>query len=109
MLSRSSSSLRPARRAGGAIVAPGGDPMDRYDLLVIGGGAAGINAVRAATRAGAHVALGDMGPLGGTCVNRGGIPKKALVKARRVHSLVRHAAQYGTGADNVRLDRPRRL
>lgn len=45
--------------------------MDRYDLLVIGGGAAGINAVRAATRAGAHVALVDTGPLGGTCVNRG--------------------------------------
>ncbi|PYM82202.1 MAG: hypothetical protein DMD84_18350 [Candidatus Rokuibacteriota bacterium] len=45
--------------------------MDRYDLLVIGGGAAGINAVKAATRAGANVALVDTGPLGGTCVNRG--------------------------------------
>ena len=45
--------------------------MDRYYLLVIGGGAAGINAVKAATKARAHVALVDMGPLGGTCVNRG--------------------------------------
>jgi len=45
--------------------------MDRYDLLVIGGGAAGINAVKAATRVDAHVALVDAGPLGGTCVNRG--------------------------------------
>jgi len=45
--------------------------MDRYDLLVLGGGAAGINALKAATRAGARVALVDRGPLGGTCVNRG--------------------------------------
>jgi len=46
--------------------------MDRYDLLVIGGGAAGINALKAAvTKAGARVALVDTGPLGGTCVNRG--------------------------------------
>jgi len=45
--------------------------MDRYDLLVIGGGSAGINALKAATRAGARVALVDTGPLGGTCVNRG--------------------------------------
>jgi pyruvate/2-oxoglutarate dehydrogenase complex dihydrolipoamide dehydrogenase (E3) component len=45
--------------------------MDGYDLLVIGGGAAGINALKAATRAGARVALVDTGPLGGTCVNRG--------------------------------------
>ena len=45
--------------------------MDRYDLLVIGGGAAGINALKAATKTGARVALVDTGPLGGTCVNRG--------------------------------------
>jgi pyruvate/2-oxoglutarate dehydrogenase complex dihydrolipoamide dehydrogenase (E3) component len=45
--------------------------MERYDLVVIGGGAAGINGLKAATKAGARVALVDMGPLGGTCVNRG--------------------------------------
>jgi hypothetical protein len=39
--------------------------------VMIGGGAAGINALKAATRAGARVALVDTGPLGGTCVNRG--------------------------------------
>jgi len=65
---------RPFAQPGGLVALysrPGGDPMDRYDLLVIGGGAAGINAVKAATRAGANVALVDTGPLGGTCVNRG--------------------------------------
>ncbi|MBI1734087.1 MAG: FAD-dependent oxidoreductase [Candidatus Rokubacteria bacterium] len=45
--------------------------MDRYDLLIIGGGAAGINAAKAAMALKARVALVDRGPLGGTCVNRG--------------------------------------
>jgi pyruvate/2-oxoglutarate dehydrogenase complex dihydrolipoamide dehydrogenase (E3) component len=45
--------------------------VERYDLVVIGGGAAGINAVKAAVALKARVALVDRGPLGGTCVNRG--------------------------------------
>ncbi len=45
--------------------------MDRYDLVVIGGGAAGINAAKAALALEARVALIDRGPLGGTCINRG--------------------------------------
>lgn len=45
--------------------------MDRYDLVIIGGGAAGINAAKTAIALNARVALVDRGPLGGTCVNRG--------------------------------------
>jgi pyruvate/2-oxoglutarate dehydrogenase complex dihydrolipoamide dehydrogenase (E3) component len=45
--------------------------VKRYDLVVIGGGAAGINAVKSAVALKARVALVDRGPLGGTCVNRG--------------------------------------
>ena len=45
--------------------------MDRYDLVIIGGGAAGINAAKVALRLKASVALIDRGPLGGSCVNRG--------------------------------------
>ena len=45
--------------------------MDRYDLLVIGGGAAGINALKHGVKLGARVALVDSGPLGGACINRG--------------------------------------
>jgi len=45
--------------------------MDRYDLLVIGGGAAGINALKQGLKLGARVALIDAGPLGGACINRG--------------------------------------
>ncbi len=45
--------------------------MDRYDLVVVGGGAGGINAAKTALKLGASVALVDRGPLGGSCVNRG--------------------------------------
>jgi pyruvate/2-oxoglutarate dehydrogenase complex dihydrolipoamide dehydrogenase (E3) component len=42
-----------------------------FDLVIIGGGAAGINAAKTALALKARVALVDRGPLGGTCVNRG--------------------------------------
>jgi len=45
--------------------------MDRYDVVIIGGGAAGINALKSVRDLGASVALVERGPLGGTCVNRG--------------------------------------
>jgi pyruvate/2-oxoglutarate dehydrogenase complex dihydrolipoamide dehydrogenase (E3) component len=44
---------------------------DRYDFVIIGGGAAGINAAKTAMALGVRAALIDRGPLGGTCVNRG--------------------------------------
>jgi pyruvate/2-oxoglutarate dehydrogenase complex dihydrolipoamide dehydrogenase (E3) component len=45
--------------------------VERYDLVIIGGGAAGINALKAAVTLRARVILVDRGPLGGACVNRG--------------------------------------
>ena len=42
-----------------------------YDLVIVGAGAAGINAAKTARSLQARVALIDRGPLGGTCVNRG--------------------------------------
>ena len=78
--------------------------MDRFDLVVIGAGAAGITAAKTALSLGARVALADRGPLGGLCVNRGCIPKKALVTAGRVHRLVREAGGFGTFSGAVRLD-----
>ena len=45
--------------------------MERYDVVIIGGGAAGINALKTAVKLKARVALVDRGPLGGSCVNFG--------------------------------------
>ncbi len=49
----------------------GGLALERYDLIIVGGGAAGINGLIAAVRMTARVALVDRGPLGGTCINLG--------------------------------------
>ncbi len=78
--------------------------MERFDLVVIGAGAAGITAAKTAADLGARVALADRGPLGGLCVNRGCIPKKALVSAGRVHRQARDSVTFGTLATGVRLD-----
>ncbi len=78
--------------------------MDRFDLVVIGAGAAGITAAKTAVSLGARVVLAERGPLGGLCVNRGCIPKKALVTAGRVHRLVHEAGGFGTFTGPVRLD-----
>lgn len=59
-------------------------PRDRTpDLLVIGGGAGGLGAARAAARRGARVVLVDAGPLGGDCTFTGCIPSKTVIEAAR--------------------------
>ena len=50
-----------------------------YDLLVLGGGSGGVAAARRAAEHGAKVAVCEDGQWGGTCVNRGCVPKKFFV------------------------------
>lgn len=67
----------------------------RYDAIVIGAGQAGpFLAVRLAA-AGQQVALVEREHLGGTCVNDGCIPTKALVASARAAHVARHAAEWG--------------
>ena len=54
-----------------------------YDLFVIGAGSGGVRAARVAAKLGARVGLTEDSDLGGTCVNRGCVPKKLLVYAGR--------------------------
>lgn len=51
----------------------------RYDLVVLGGGAAGFSAATVAAERGAKVLLATRGPLGGTCVNYGCVPTKYML------------------------------
>ncbi|HEU4439818.1 MAG TPA: NAD(P)/FAD-dependent oxidoreductase, partial [Methylomirabilota bacterium] len=78
--------------------------MQRFDLVVIGAGAAGITAAKTAADLGARVALADRGPLGGLCINRGCIPKKALVTAGRLHRVVRESAGFAARPGRATLD-----
>jgi pyruvate/2-oxoglutarate dehydrogenase complex dihydrolipoamide dehydrogenase (E3) component len=62
------------------------------DLVVIGGGPAGVSAALRARELGATVALVEQGELGGTCTNDGCVPTRVLAKAAR---LIRDAGQFG--------------
>jgi glutathione reductase (NADPH) len=67
----------------------------KYDLFVIGGGSAGVAHARRAAEHGARVVLAEYGPLGGTCVNVGCVPKKIMWHtASHAHHFA-HAADYG--------------
>lgn len=62
------------------------NPVDRpqhkkYDLVVVGGGSAGFSAAITAAEQGAQVAIFGAGTIGGTCVNVGCVPSKALIRA----------------------------
>ena len=76
-----------------------------YDLIVIGGGPAGyVGAVRAA-ELGAKVALVERAELGGTCLNWGCIPTKALLKSAQVYHYCKNAKTYGVAVEgDVKAD-----
>jgi len=66
-----------------------------FDLIVIGGGSGGIAHARRAAEYGARVAVIEYGPLGGTCVNVGCVPKKVMwYTASQAHHF-EHATDYG--------------
>lgn len=66
-----------------------------YDYLVIGGGSGGIASARRAAQYGAKVLLIEEGKLGGTCVNRGCVPKKIMFNAGSIADAFKHAPYYG--------------
>ena len=69
--------------------------MQEFDLIVIGGGSAGLKAARTAARLGRKVALAEERELGGECFWAGCVPTKAMVRAAQVWHLVRRAGEFG--------------
>jgi len=66
-----------------------------FDLFVIGGGSGGLAAAQRAAEYGASVAVAEHGPLGGTCVNVGCVPKKVMWYAAELSHALEDAAGYG--------------
>jgi pyruvate/2-oxoglutarate dehydrogenase complex dihydrolipoamide dehydrogenase (E3) component len=91
-------------------------PAGRYNMVVIGGGTAGLVTAAAAAGLGAKVALVERRLLGGDCLNFGCVPSKALIRTARVvadlleahHFGVRIGAGFGVDFPQV-MERMRRL
>ena len=78
----------------------------RFDrnLVVIGGGSAGLVAAYIAAAVRAKVTLIEKHRMGGDCLNTGCVPSKALIKSARVVAQMRRAADYGLRAPAVDFD-----
>jgi dihydrolipoamide dehydrogenase len=79
---------------------------DRFDLIVIGGGPGGYVAAIRAAQLGKSVALVEKRPaLGGTCLNVGCIPSKALLDSSEFYAQIKgHAGRHGVQVGDVKLD-----
>jgi glutathione reductase (NADPH) len=77
-----------------------------FDLFVIGAGSGGIASARRAAEYGAKVGIVESGRLGGTCVNRGCVPKKLMVYASHFPAQFEEAQGYGWSAVESTLDWP---
>ncbi|MEO6809711.1 MAG: FAD-dependent oxidoreductase, partial [Isosphaeraceae bacterium] len=75
-----------------------------YDLVVLGGGAGGLNVASAAARIGAKVALIEKHKLGGECTHTACVPSKALIHAARLAHLARTAGAFGIRVGDVEVD-----
>ncbi len=80
-----------------------------FDLFVIGAGSGGIATARRAAEYGAKVGVAEYDRLGGTCVNRGCIPKKLMVYASHFPELFTDAEGYGWSAVKSQLDWPKMI
>ena len=79
-----------------------------YDVTIIGSGPGGYVAAIRATQLGLRAVVVEMAPkLGGTCLNWGCIPTKALLHAAEVYDSARNAARFGVNASDVSLDMTR--
>src|SRR3954467_1674283 len=91
---------------GGSGAAGAGSVMPQYDLIVIGSGPGGyVCAIRAAQLGMKTAVVEKMPTFGGTCLNIGCIPSKALLRASELFAEAGHAfAKMGIGVGEPKLD-----
>jgi dihydrolipoamide dehydrogenase len=76
-----------------------------YDVVIVGGGTGGYVAAIRASQLGLKTALVEKDLVGGTCLHRGCIPSKALLRSAEVYSTSKNnAAEFGVDIQHVSLD-----
>ena len=78
--------------------------MSDYQLIVIGAGPGGYTAALQAAKRGLHTAVVERREVGGTCLNRGCIPTKALLHASNIFSMMQHGDEFGVSTDFISFD-----
>ena len=74
------------------------EPAERYHLVVLGAGTAGLVTAAGAAGVGARVALVERHLLGGDCLNVGCVPSKCLIRSSRAVFDIQEAGRYGVNA-----------
>ena len=78
--------------------------MDKYDVIVLGGGPGGYLAAERAAEGGMKTAVVEKRALGGVCLNEGCVPTKSLLYCAKQYSTALHGGDYGFSAENVKYD-----
>lgn len=78
--------------------------MVKSDVLVLGGGPGGYLAAERAAQGGKKVTLIEKRALGGTCLNEGCIPSKALLNSGKLYEHAKESEAFGITAENVKID-----
>jgi pyruvate/2-oxoglutarate dehydrogenase complex dihydrolipoamide dehydrogenase (E3) component len=79
-------------------------PASNYDMVVLGGGTAGLVCAMGAAGLGARVALVERHLLGGDCLNTGCVPSKALIRSSRAVGELRKATSLGVEVSGTRVN-----
>lgn len=78
--------------------------MQKYDLMVIGGGPGGYDAAERAGENGLKVVIFEKRALGGVCLNEGCIPTKTFLNSAKIYSYALRGDSYGVIAKDVSFD-----
>ncbi|PNQ80383.1 dihydrolipoyl dehydrogenase [Paenibacillus sp. F4] len=77
------------------------------DVAILGGGTGGYVAAIRAAQLGKEVVIIEKDKLGGTCLHRGCIPSKALLRSAEVYATIKESAQYGIETSGAQLVFPK--
>jgi dihydrolipoamide dehydrogenase len=78
--------------------------LSKYDIIVVGGGPGGYVAAIRAAQLGAKVALYEKDKVGGTCLNRGCIPTKAIIACTTLYDKIQKAENFGIEVGAASID-----
>ncbi|SDX13252.1 dihydrolipoamide dehydrogenase [Paenibacillus sp. CF384] len=78
--------------------------MNDYDIVILGGGPGGYVAAIRAAQLGKRIALVEKEKLGGTCLHKGCIPSKALLRSAELYETMKRSSSFGIRVQGIELD-----